>query len=229
MSQIDSNIYTGGNSITESQFKSLMDPTKLSAELKSMEGNEKDRPIKYAKPKYIEKIKKTYEVLEPVTNKTIVLPTKVSKKVREMKPVFISPVYVEGKDELNKALQDKQLIDNIADIPLPTASVISNLCKESVMQSNISEIQFSKFDSKIYQSKNEQQQIFQSKQPNMAQKSIKQSKDGQQLRDSDICIPVVGEGVGLKSSVQKDNIKNSTHDSTRKSNYNQSNISQNQS
>ena len=219
MSKIDSKIYTGGESISNSQLGSIMDPTKLSAELKNMEGDVMDRPIKYAKPKYSE-VKKTYKVLEPITKETIVLPTKESKKIRETKPVFQEPIYVSGKDGLKAALQNP----DYSNIPLPTASVINNLCQSSVVQSNYYS------ESQIYKSKNDNPAL-QSKISNNAKNSVQQSKSIQDTKKSGIDKPVVYEGQSIKQSAQKDNniqssMKNSNIGNSNLSNVQKSNYSQ---
>ena len=191
MSQFNSKEFTGGESITGSQFLSYVEPEKLSNEIKNMEGDEMDKPIRYAKPKYSQ-VKKTYQVLEPVTKKTIVMPEKVSKNVRSTKPVFV------GQE---------------TDIPLPTASVIDDLCKQSVVQSF-------KYDSKIFESNNEAQ-IMQSEQEktNYAQGSIKQSQEqlkNQNLKNSGVGKPTVYEGDAVKKTQEKtSNIQTSTHESKR--------------
>ena len=137
MSKLNSNINYPQQSITGSQLDSyVMDPTKLSYDLKNMEGNVLNKPIKYSQPKYTGEIKKTYEVLDPIRMKSVIMPEKVSTKVRTTKPVFQQPIYVEGKEGLNKALQENKQLGNEADIPLPTASVINNLCQPSVVQSS---------------------------------------------------------------------------------------------
>ena len=131
------------NSVQNSQYTSTIDPAlfqsvtdqaQLNSIIKNMTSDTLDRPIKFAKPKYSE-VKQTYEVLAPITNKTIEMPTKHSSKVRTVEPVFQQPIFLNENAGLSTVFKgDNELLDNI---PLPTNSVINNLIKDSVIQSNI--------------------------------------------------------------------------------------------
>ena len=152
-------------------------------------------------------MKKTYEEREPIVKETIIMPTKVSKKVRTTKPVFIAPIYVKGEEGLKEALEKNQSKEYEENIPLPTASVINNLCKDSVVQSSYySEVLKSKTGSKINDSKYNYQnpEILKSKQQklSLAQKSMHQSKykQEQNLQENDIDKPMILEGEALQNS-----------------------------
>ena len=228
---LDNDLYSGGESISYSQLGSIMDPVKLSAELKNMKGDVLNRPVKYSQPKYSE-VQKTYKVLEPITKKSIRLPEKHSKKIRTTEPVFIDPIYVTGKDGLTTALSKD--IDE-SNIPLPTASVINNLCQSSMVQSSYyPELYDSKYDpgtqqskttSNIYEANNDPilQQPYQQKLK--AQKSIHQSNHLQDLMTSHIDKPIVLEGQSLKESAIKENQSNANQ-SIVQSNIQQSNMNQ---
>ena len=186
MSQFDSKAFTGGESITDSQFLSYIEPQRLSSEIKNMEGDVIDKPIKYAQPKYSQ-VKKTYKVLEPITKETIVMPERVSKNVRQAKPVFM------GKD---------------GDIPLPTASVMSDLCKTSYVDTGI--------DSKIFESKNE---------PEIIKQSNELQFKNQGLKNSGVGKPTIYEGDFVeKTQAKNSNIQTSIHESKRSQASRKSNI-----
>ena len=103
MSKMNNNFYTSGQSKEISPFESYMDPEKLSRDLENMQGDVLEKPVKYEKPRYSQ-VKKTYEVRESITEEPVIMPERISKKIRETKPVFQQPIYVEGKEALNKAL-----------------------------------------------------------------------------------------------------------------------------
>ena len=129
---VQSSQYT--STIDPALFQSVTDQAQLNSIIKNMTSDTLDRPIKFAKPKYSE-VKQTYEVLAPITNKTIEMPTKHSSKVRTVEPVFQQPIFLNENAGLSTVFKgDNELLDNI---PLPTNSVINNLIKDSVIQSNI--------------------------------------------------------------------------------------------
>ena len=128
---VQSSVYT--STIDPALFQSVTDQAQLNSIIKNMESDTLDRPIKFAKPKYSE-VKKTYEVLAPITNKTIEMPTKHSSKVRTVEAVFQKPIYLDENAGISTIMKGGTQLE---DIPLPTTSVINNLIKDSVIQSNI--------------------------------------------------------------------------------------------
>ena len=98
-----------------------------------METDNLDRPIKYAKPTYME-VQKTYKELAPITNAPIEMPTQYSKKVRQLDTFYQKPVYLDENIRMSQILNN----NNFEDIPLPTNSMINNLIQDSVMQSSTS-------------------------------------------------------------------------------------------
>jgi hypothetical protein len=213
-------IYTGNETYTSSVLQSYTtDPNLLSLEIKNMgDKDEINKSIKYAKPKYME-VKKTYEVMKPITKEAIQLPTKQPKKIRSTKPVFQEPIYL-NKDQMSQVLKDNKYFGEEANIPLPTQSTINNLCKASVYESSnssfnlsnyYSEPQKSKMDPNIYESKMAPNNL-QSNQ----QQSYKQSKHSLQQTNNEDLKPVVYEGTSLQFS-QNEKIQQSNNEK-----YNQS-------
>jgi len=234
-------IYTGNETYTSSVLQSYTtDPNLLSLEIKNMgDKDEINKSIKYAKPKYME-VKKTYEVMKPITKEAIQLPTKQSKKIRTTKPVFQDPIYL-NKDQMSQALKDNKYFGEEANIPLPTQSTINNLCKASVYDSSsssfhlsqyYSESQKSKMDPNIYESKMGSNML-----QSNPQQSYKQSKHSYKQANNDDMKPVVYQGTSLQFShnekIQQSNnekynqskAQKSYHDSMKQSNANNSKIS----
>ena len=234
MSNINNNINYPQELVTGSQLDSyVMDPTKLSYDLKNMEGNELNKPIKYKPPKYTEKIKKTYQVLEPIRQKSVIMPETVSTKVRTTEPIFQKPIYVEGKEALNKALYDEKYFGNEADIPLPTASVINNLCQPSVIQSSfLDEALKSRTSQNDFNYNQQALKSNQQKQSNIPQNYTSQYKEqlmtktsginnpndmqGSGIKKDSMLRPSVHEGVGLNPSTNIQNSKGTFKYSNRK-------------
>ena len=142
MSQYGSQYYS---SIGASQFQSVTDQQQLNSIIQKMQGDTYDKSIKFAKPKYTTNVEKTYEELAPITKKTIQLPTKQSKKVRTTEPVFQKPIVLNENAGVSTILNNNDLAE---DVPIPTNSVINNLIKDSVIQSQTS------FNPEILESKN---------------------------------------------------------------------------
>ena len=234
-------IYTGNETYTSSVLQSYTtDPNLLSLEIKNMgDKDEINKSIKYAKPKYME-VKKTYEIMKPITKEAIQLPTKQSKKIRSTKPVFQEPIYL-NKDQMSQVLKDNKYFGEEANIPLPTQSTINNLINASVFDSTNSSInlsnyysqpQKSKMDPNIYESKMAPYNL-QSNQ----QQSYKQSKHSLQQTNNEDLKPVVYEGTSLQFSqnekIQQSNnekynqskAQKSYHNSMKQSNANNSKIS----
>ena len=116
-----------------SLFQSVTDQNQLNSIIKNMETDNLDRPIKYAKPTYME-VQKTYKELAPITNAPIEMPMQYSKKVRQLETVYQKPVYLDENAGMSQILNN----NNFEDIPLPTNSMINNLIQDSVMQSSTS-------------------------------------------------------------------------------------------
>ena len=134
------------SSIDPSLFQSVTDQAQLNSIINNMTSDTLDRPIKFAKPKYSD-VKKTYEELAPITKETIEMPTKHSHKVRTTEPVFLQPKVYDENAHMSQIINNDNYYD---DIPLPTNSVINNLIKESVLQSNLGpEFQSSQIQSQI--------------------------------------------------------------------------------
>ena len=73
-----------------------------------MEGDTVDRPIKFAKPKYLD-VQKTYEELDPIRNKTIIMPTKQSNKIRTTEPVFQKPIILGENASISQVFNANEL------------------------------------------------------------------------------------------------------------------------
>ena len=127
--EINNSLYT--SSIDPALFQSVTDQAQLNSIIKNMETDTLDRPIKYAKPTYME-VQKTYKELAPITNAPIEMPMQYSKKVRQLETIYQKPVYIDENTGMSQILNN----NNFEDIPLPTNSVINNLIQDSVMQSS---------------------------------------------------------------------------------------------
>ena len=132
----NNNLYQGTDSIYISEVANYKNPTLLSSEMKYDEKDVIIKPAQYAKPKYRE-VKNTYEVLKPITKEVVELPTKRKKRIKTMEPVYTKTIIVNGKDELNQILLNNNFIENDMNVPIPTASTIKNLCKESLILHHI--------------------------------------------------------------------------------------------
>ena len=131
--EINNSVYT--SSIDPSLFQSVTDQAQLNSIIKNMTTDTLDRPIKYSKPKYLQ-VEKTYKELAPITNKTIQMPTKQSNKIRTLDTVYQQPIVLGENASASVIFKGNEYEQNI---PLPTNSVINNLIKDSVMQSNINQ------------------------------------------------------------------------------------------
>ena len=131
----NNNLYQGTDSIYISEVANYKNPTLLSSEMKYDEKDVIIKPAQFAKPKYRE-VKNTYEVLKPITKEVVELPTKRKKRIKTMEPVYTKTIIVNGKDELNQILLNNNFIENDMNVPIPTASTIKNLCKESLISSS---------------------------------------------------------------------------------------------
>ena len=149
--------------VTESQIMSELNnytnPSLTSSEIQFDENKMIVKPAKYAEPRYI-KEKEVYEVLKPVTKQIVQLPTKKKQKVKTTKAVIKEAIVISEDDDLNKILQDNKIFGSEIDAPLPTQSIIQNLCKESIISSSNnqsynyqSELDNNLLDKNNYQSK----------------------------------------------------------------------------
>ena len=215
MSQYNSQFYS---SIGESQFQSVTDQAQLNSIIKNMQGDTVDRPIKFAKPKYTD-VQKTYEELDPIKKKTIILPPKQSTKIRTMEPVFQKPIVLDENTGISAIYNNNDLAQ---DVPLPTTSVINNLIKDSVMQSQTS------FNPEILQSQNQYQTKYEEKIRQSEQQKYNKSMAKQSFnqKGSEIPQPEVFEGEGLKYSQndKKSSIKPSINDVNKQQSIKQSNM-----
>ena len=198
MSQIGNSQYY--STIGASQFQSITDQNQLNSIIKNMEGDTIDRPIKFAKPKYLD-VQKTYEELDPIRNKTIIMPTKQSNKIRTTEPVFQKPIILGENASISQVFNGNELENQ--DIPLPTNSVINNLIKDSLIQSQTAS--YKQEIPEIMKSKNKYQTNYELKIRQSEAEKYKKSmaKQSMNLKTSDIPNPDVYEGQGLQySSIQ---------------------------
>ena len=115
--------------INPSLFKSVSDQAQLNSVIKNIQS---ETPIKFSKPKYTQ-VEDTYEELAPITNQPIEMPTRQSKKIKTMEPIIQKTILLEENVGVSQIFNNDNLYN---DIPLPTNSVINNLMKDSVVQSN---------------------------------------------------------------------------------------------
>ena len=115
--------------INPSFFKSVSDQAQLNSVIKNIQS---ETPIKFSKPKYTQ-VEDTYQELAPITNQPIEMPTRQSKKIKTMEPIIQKTILLEENVGVSQIFNNDNLYN---DIPLPTNSVINNLMKDSVVQSN---------------------------------------------------------------------------------------------
>ena len=129
--EINNSVYT--SSIDPALFQSVTDQAQLNSIIKNMTTDTLDRPVKYSKPKYL-LVEKVYNELAPIKNKTIIMPTKQSNKVKTMDTVYQQPIVLGENASLSVVFKGNEYEQNV---PIPTTSVINNLMKDSVTQSSI--------------------------------------------------------------------------------------------
>ena len=127
-------VYAGTESQIMNEINNFQNPSLKASEMYYDQKKVIVKPQQFAKPKYI-KEKEVYQVLKPVTKDVAQLPVKKKEKVRRAKVVVNKPIVVTGNDELNKILEKDYFLQQV-EAPIPTNSVIQNLCKESVIGSN---------------------------------------------------------------------------------------------
>jgi hypothetical protein len=128
--------FAGTESQILNELNNFQNPSLKASELYYDQKNLIVKPQQFAKPKYI-KEKEVYQVLKPVTKEVVQLPVKYKNKVKTAKTVYNKPIVVNGVDELNQILDHDTFLQQ-AETPIPTTSVIQNLCKESVIGSSSS-------------------------------------------------------------------------------------------
>ena len=128
--------YAGTESQILNELNTFQNPSLKESEIYYDQKNLIVKPQQIAKPKYI-KEKEVYQVLKPVTKEVVQLPVKYKNKVKTAKTVYNKPIVVNGVDELNQILDNDTFLQQ-AETPIPTNSVIQNLCKESVIGSSSS-------------------------------------------------------------------------------------------
>ena len=127
--------YAGTESQIITQLNNYTNPILLSTEMKYDQSEMIVAPAEYAKPKYI-KEKNTYEVLKPLTKQVVELPIKRKQKVKTVETVYKKEIVISENEDINKILENNNLFSTEEETPMITQSVIQNLCKDSVIDSN---------------------------------------------------------------------------------------------